>query len=176
MAANLKNGSIDCNLYRSSIDFEESLKIKKYYVQLLLVFVLTQVFFPGFAKAELGGTTASVFAEQSAFSSQLSVSTQGNITIYTQTLPSGVLIYEYASNNGGIFAVSWSGPTLPNLQAILGIHFKDYLAALKQSRGAIYSHSENLVIQSSGMMGAFQGFAYLPQKTPVEFSTKNLLP
>jgi hypothetical protein len=87
-----------------------------------------------------------------------------------------VLIYEYASNTGSIFAVSWSGPTLPNLQAILGNHFKDYLAALKQSRGAIYSQTENLVIQSSGMMGAFQGFAYLPQKIPTGFSTKNLLP
>jgi hypothetical protein len=132
------------------------------------------VLLPKICFAELGGTTASILAEQREFNSQLSEAQQIGVTVYKQILPSGIIIQEYLSNNGTIFAVTWTGAALPNLQALLGNYFKDYLAAIKQSRGVISINSDSLVIQSAGMMGAFQGFAFLPKQAPTGFTSNNL--
>ena len=140
----------------------------------LYFLALATLLLPCVSHAELGGNTASILSEQKEFSSQLSNSQQSGITVYTQTLPSGIIIQEYLSNDGTIFAVTWTGAALPNLQALLGNYFKDYLAAIKQSRGVISSNSDSLVIQSAGMMGAFQGFALLPKQAPTNFTVKNL--
>ena len=140
----------------------------------LYFLALATLLLPCVSHAELGGNAASILSEQKEFSSQLSNSQQSGITVYTQTLPSGIIIQEYLSNDGTIFAVTWTGAALPNLQALLGNYFKDYLAAIKQSRGVISSNSDSLVIQSAGMMGAFQGFALLPKQAPTNFTVKNL--
>jgi hypothetical protein len=140
----------------------------------LYFLALSTLLLPCVSHAELGGNAASILSEQKEFSSQLSNSQQSGITVYTQTLPSGIVIQEYLSGNGTIFAVTWSGAALPNLQTLLGNYFKDYLAAIKQSRGVISSNSDSLVIQSAGMMGAFQGFALLPKQAPTNFTVKNL--
>jgi Protein of unknown function (DUF2844) len=128
----------------------------------------------GACHAELGGTTASILVEQKQFNSQLTSTQQNGYSTYTQTLASGTTFQEYASNTGIIFAVSWSGPSLPNLQTLLGNYYGNYLSAAQQSRRSIYSSSDSLVIQSTGMMGAFQGFAFLPKQAPTNFTVNNL--
>jgi Protein of unknown function (DUF2844) len=140
----------------------------------LYFLVLATLLLPSISHAELGGNAASILSEQKEFSSQLSNLQQSGVTVYTQTLPSGIIIQEYLSGNGTIFAVTWTGAALPNLQALLGNYFKDYLAAIKQSRGVISINSDSLVIQSAGMMGAFQGFALLPKQAPAGFTPNNL--
>lgn len=140
----------------------------------LLYLILGGLLLPSTSQAELGGNLASIHSEQKEFNSQLSSSQQGGFSIYTQTLPSGIVLQEYLAGNGAVFAVTWSGPSLPNLQVLLGGYFKDYLAAIKESRRSIYLNTENVVIQSSGMMGAFQGFAFLPKQAPAGFSPSQL--
>ncbi|MBU3556236.1 DUF2844 domain-containing protein [Polynucleobacter sp. Ross1-W9] len=129
---------------------------------------------PSVSQAELGGNAASILSEQQEFNSQLSNTQQGGVVVCTQTLPSGIVIQEYLSGNGTVFAVTWSGPALPNLQILLGSYFKDYLAAIKEARRSIYLNNENVIIQSSGMMGAFQGFAFLSKQAPAGFTPSNL--
>jgi|APCry1669189034_1035192.scaffolds.fasta_scaffold05507_3 hypothetical protein len=146
---------------------------KKHHIQITAILFLVGLI-PSVSQAELGSNIASVMAEQKGFNSQLTTSNQNGATVYTLTLPSGTVIQEYASANGVIFALSWSGPELPNLQAILGNHFKDYLTGIKQSRGAFSINTESIAIQSAGMMGAFQGFALLPKQAPVGFTIQNL--
>ena len=124
--------------------------------------------------AELGGTTASILSEQKQFNSQLTSSQQNGYSVYTQTLTSGTSFQEYVSPSGIIFAISWSGPTLPNIQAIFGNYYANYLSAAQESRRSIYSSSDSLVIQSTGIMGAFQGFAFLPKQAPAGFTLNNL--
>jgi len=140
----------------------------------LYFLALATLLLPSVSQAELGGNVASILSEQREFNSQLSNTQQSGVAVYTQTLPSGIVVQEYLSNNGTIFAVSWTGATLPNLQALLGNYFKDYLAAIKQSRGVISINNDSLVIQSAGMMGAFQGFAFLPKQAPAGFISNNL--
>ena len=135
---------------------------------------LATLLLPCVSHAELGGNAASILSEQKEFSSQLSNSQQSGVTVYTQTLPSGIVIQEYLSGNGTIFAVTWTGAALPNLQTLLGNYFQDYLTAIKESRRSVYLSNENVIIQSSGMMGAFQGFAFLPKQAPTGFTPNNL--
>jgi len=148
---------------------------KKRYIQIATAFFLAGLM-PSISHAELGVNPDSVLTEQKEFNSQLTKNSQNGVMIYTQTLPSGTVVKQYASATGVIFALSWSGPNLPNLQALLGNYFKDYLAAIKQSRGAISVNTKNLVIQSTGMMGAFQGYALLPKQAPIDFNSVSLAP
>ena len=140
----------------------------------LFYMILGALLLPCASRAELGGNIASILSEQKEFNSQLSSAQQNGVNVYTQTLPSGIVLQEYLSSNGVIFAVTWSGPSLPNLQVLLGGYFKDYLVAIKESRRSVYLSNENIVIQSSGMMGAFQGFAFLPKQAPAGFTPNNL--
>jgi len=132
------------------------------------------ILLPKFCFAELGGTTASISAEQKQFNSQLTSTQQNGYTVYTQTLTSGTIIQEYVAPSGIIFAISWSGPSLPNIQAIFGNYYANYLSAAEKSRRSIYTNSDALVIQSTGIMGAFQGFAFLPKLAPTGFTVNNL--
>lgn len=140
----------------------------------LFYMILGALLLPCASRAELGGNVASILSGQKEFNSQLSSAQQNGVNVYTQTLPSGIVLQEYLSSNGVIFAVTWSGPSLPNLQVLLGGYFKDYLVAIKESRRSVYLSNENIVIQSSGMMGAFQGFAFLPKQAPAGFTPNNL--
>jgi hypothetical protein len=135
---------------------------------------LGSLLLPAISSAELGGNTDSIFSEQKVFHSQLSNTQIGGVLVYTHTLPSGIIIQEYFSDNGVVFAVTWSGPALPNFQILLGNYFKDYLTAIKESRRSVYLNNENVIIQSSGMMGAFQGFAFLTKQAPAGFTPNNL--
>lgn len=146
----------------------------KFRQNVLYFLALIALLLPCVSQAELGGNIDSILSEQKTFNSQLSNTQQGGITIYTQTLPSDVVVQEYLSSNGSIFAITWSGPSLPNLQSLLGVYFKDYLAAIKEARRSVYLANENVIIQSSGMMGAFQGFAFLPKLAPAGFSSSTL--
>lgn len=140
----------------------------------LFYMILGALLLPCASRAELGGNVASILSEQKEFNSQLSSAQQNGVNVYTQTLPSGIVLQEYLSSNGAIFAVTWSGPSLPNLQVLLGGYFKDYLVAIKESRRSVYLSNENIIIQSSGVMGAFQGFAFLPKQAPAGFIPNNL--
>ena len=70
--------------------------------------------------------------------------------------------------SGKVFAVSWQGPWLPNLQQLLGPYFADYTSVQNQrhSRGPLLIHQSNLVVQSSGHMRSFVGRAYVPDMLP----------
>jgi len=95
---------------------------------------------------------------------------------YTETrkeLDSGTTVHEYLGADGNVFAVSWSGPFLPDLKEILGEHF-DVMTAQQRNqraggRSPLHIKQSDVVIDSEGHMGAFQGRAWLPAKLPAGF-------
>jgi hypothetical protein len=94
-------------------------------------------------------------------------------------LESGTVVHQYSDANGTVFAVSWSGPYLPDLKELLGIHFDTMVEhAKKMPRAARRSHfmlkQSDLVIVSSGHMGAFEGRAWLPGKLPAGFNPRDI--
>lgn len=122
------------------------------------------------AWAALGGDMESVDTDQGALnaSEQISATTE-SYTVYELQTTAGVVVREYLSLDGSVFAVSWHGPLLPNLRQILGGYFAQYTeAAQRQSggHGHLAIRLPDLVVESSGHMRAFFGRAYLPKALP----------
>ncbi|POR49828.1 uncharacterized protein DUF2844 [Paraburkholderia eburnea] len=121
-------------------------------------------------------------ATQSTPSGISSASSAGTSTAYTvreTTLANGTAVREYLTTAGTVFAVAWSGPQMPDLSALLGSYFPQYVAGVQASRakgvrgpGAV--ENSGLVVHSGGHMGAFSGQAWLPQALPAGFSTSDI--
>ena len=78
------------------------------------------------------------------------------------------IVREYASPAGQVFAVTWHGPTMPNLQQIMGTHCYTLAAAPHRvgARSHLALQANNLVFESSGHVRAFHGRAYLANAIP----------
>ena len=144
------------------------------------------------ASAALGEAAmkAPVSARHMASSSMAAVAGADNrvqLSIRNTQLASGTLIREYLDANGKVVAIAWQGPTLPDLQLLLGSYFPRYIEAQKRTQlqtqaqvpsakpaEASHRHAQlrdsDVVIESHGHLRAFQGRAYLPALLPAGFS------
>ena len=107
--------------------------------------------------------------------------TAGADAVYTVSqskLDSGTVVREYSDAGGKVFAVSWRGPTLPDLRTLLGEKF----TAMTNAAGARAQagHSQlaldraDVVIVSNGHMRAFAGQAWIPTALPAGFDTTTI--
>jgi len=90
------------------------------------------------------------------------------------TLASGTRVREYVSAGGLVFALTWDGPTLPDLKALLGKYF-DTMAAEsarmpQAGRSSMAISLPEVVINSGGRMRAFEGSAWIPAEFPAGFT------
>lgn len=124
----------------------------------------------GSAAAVLGGDVASVEADKAALGAgAVQTSTGDGYAVHEMQAASGTTIREYVSASGAVFAVTWSGPALPDLRQLLGTHFDTYTEAARAQnagRGRIAVERGGVVVQSAGQMRAFFGRAYLPALVP----------
>ena len=96
---------------------------------------------------------------------------------HPRLLASGTRIVEYVNGEGTVFAVSWTGPFLPDLRDLLGRHFAALV--LQQARDShlhapVVVRDGEVVIYTSGGMGAFDGRAWLPRSVPAGFDPRAL--
>lgn len=102
-------------------------------------------------------------------------------TVHEGVLDNGTRVREFATPAGRVFAVSWRGPVLPDLQALLGSHFKTFQTETDQTRhsgrrGApVNLRRTDLVLKSSGRMGNFFGHAYVPALIPSNVDVQDVL-
>lgn len=140
----------------------------------------------GAALAALGGlpqppTSASLTSTPSGRPLQ-SVPVSGAYTVSAATLPTGTVVSEFINAAGQVFAVSWTGPVLPDLATLLGGYFAEYQAVVQRQRaagqrgGVVQTQSTGLVMVSRGRMGQFQGYAYVPALVPAQVDIQVLLP
>jgi Protein of unknown function (DUF2844) len=107
-------------------------------------------------------------------------SAAGNYTVQLMVLDTGTVLKEYVSAAGTVFAVSWQGPQMPDVQALLGNYAQtaaDGTAAFRAARGGtgpVSLASSALVVQSGGHMGAYVGRAYIPAAVPSGVSVKDI--
>ena len=140
----------------------------------LAVAIAAAVFFgqtgPTSAWAELGGDVNTVQNDAVHMKGALRSTPGASYTVHEITLPGGTLVREYVSAQGKVFAVSWKGPTLPNLESLLGTHYQQFQQAVQSRpyriRGPVVVQSPGLVVQSAGHMRGFIGRAYLPGSFP----------
>jgi len=142
-----------------------------------LFFILTITFLFNLtpAMAELGGM-ANKEATQIQESSPI-VATELTLKTFQLNMPSGTQIREYVNTENVVVAVTWQGPTLPNLKSLLGAHFQTFSNRPVDHSGNRRSaefHSDDLVVQSHGQMRNFSGRAYLPKLLPTGFSVDQI--
>ena len=130
------------------------------------------------AFAALGGDAASVDADTVKMKGQSRATPVGGYTVNEITLPTGTVVREYISAEGKVFAVTWKGPAVPDLEQTLGTYFATFKAAASVPHGADHHHltvrTSDLVLQTGGHMRAHVGKAYVQSLLPPNFSLDDI--
>jgi Protein of unknown function (DUF2844) len=133
----------------------------------------------GPARAGLGGDAGSVLADESEMHGVVSSTILQQYAVQEITADTGMRVREYLNRGGVVFAVSWTGPALPDLQRLLGTHYAEYttaLAALNHPglHRSVRTTSSELVVESGGHLRAYAGRAYLRALIPAGMSLADL--
>ncbi len=105
----------------------------------------------------------------------------GQYSVFESQLENGTTVREFTNSDGWVFAVSWVGPMLPDLQGLLGQHFETFNGGAKQARrlGSLGTPlniaQDKVVIRSNGRMRHFFGHAYTPDLVPTGVNINDLL-
>jgi hypothetical protein len=145
----------------------------------LPAFLGISVLCAGSAYAGLGSNTASVQDDASALNGAISVEIRQQYSVREISAETGMHVREFLNQDGVVFAVSWSGPALPDLQQILGTHFAEYSAALAALthpgfHRSVRVASSGLIVESGGHLRAYAGRAYLPALVPAGVTPADL--
>ena len=129
------------------------------------------------ALAALGGDIASVEADRASMKAALRVTPTAGFTVHELQVPGGMLIHEYASLDGKVFALSWRGAGVLDLQQMLGSYYAQFAQATASPH---YNHhhlsvrTPDVVVESSGHTRAFFGRAWAPALMPQNFSLNDI--
>lgn len=131
----------------------------------------------GAGHAALGGLPEQFNGEGKTVISSAS-STASNYVTRDTLLATGTRVCEYVSSNGIVFAVAWEGPVLPDMKALLGMHFDTMVAESARSpvagRSPMAVSRPEVVIHSGGHMRAFEGSAWIPGELPRGFTADDV--
>lgn len=144
-----------------------------------LAALLTIALLPPAALAALGGDVPSVQSDQSRLQAVRRATLSNGYTIHELTTANGLTVREYATVQGRIFAVSWQGPFMPDLQQLLGAYFPSFKLAVDERRaagwrGPVSIRQDDLVVQSGGRMRAFSGRAWVPSLLPPQVAAEQI--
>ena len=127
--------------------------------------------------AALGGLPEQFNTEGTTVVSSVS-SAMSNYVTRDTTLATGTHVREFVSGSGVVFAVTWDGPILPDLKALLGKYFDTMVAESarmpKAGRSHIAINLPEVIINSGGHMRAFEGSAWIPAEFPVGFTADDV--
>ena len=130
------------------------------------------------AWAKLGGDIASVQADTAALRAEIRTTPTVQYDMHEIRSGAGLVVREYSTRQGQVFAVTWQGPYKPDLRELLGAYFATYQSAASQQRAGTHHaftlSRPDLVIESSGRMRGFQGLAYIPALVPAGVSVQQL--
>jgi len=129
--------------------------------------------FAALGQAPLQVPAIASLPQASGVKRQISVVTNGNAT-YTEStvmLQNGVKVQEFVSMQGIVFALKWSGSTIPDFGILFADFYPEYRAAVQRHSGggfrrSLAVQSEGLVAAASGYLHAFSGYAYAPLMVP----------
>lgn len=133
--------------------------------------------YAGVGHAALGGLPEQFNTDGASVVSSVSTA-RSNYIARDTTLATGTHVREYVSGSGVVFAVSWGGPFLPDLKALLGKYFDTMVAESSAAPRAGRSHlaidRPEVVINSGGHMRAFEGSAWIPAEFPAGFTAEDV--
>ena len=132
------------------------------------------------AWAGLGEGQSSIDTDRVRMSARHSIARAPQFTVHELKSADGSRVQQFVAGNGQVFAVRWTTLYKPDLSTLLGTSFNDYQGAAHQAaqRGGIqrqFRHEGNdLVVQSSGHLQVFSGFAYRRSMLPQGISPKSI--
>jgi Protein of unknown function (DUF2844) len=134
---------------------------------LLLGIALSALVLSRLASAALGEAANSIDAEQATWNATVQVRSIGNFRVSELTTAAGIVMRQYVSPAGRVFAVAWQGPQMPDLRLLLGRYFDQFVTrAADRGHRQRAIHEAELVVQSGGHPRSFAGRAYLPKYFP----------
>lgn len=128
------------------------------------------------ALAALGGDVTTVEADRARLKGALHMRTTATYTIHEIQL-SGLVVREFVAPSGEVFAVSWQGSGIPDLQQMLGSYYAEFAQAASIAH---FDHhhlnvqTPRVVVQSRGHTREFSGRAWAPALLPQNFSLGDL--
>ena len=129
------------------------------------------------AHAALGRPAQSIAADGTPAPQRALQAAVAGVSAQSVITPEGVLVTEYVSQ-GTVFAVTWSGPVMPDLSSLLADAFPTLRAWLAEHPAPptrpIRMDTAQLVVHAGGHMRAFQGVAYLPEQVPPGYDINQL--
>jgi hypothetical protein len=99
-------------------------------------------------------------------------------------LETGTLVRAYETTDGQVFAVSWRGPVQPDLSTLLGTYFSTFKKAADEARrvsqvgrrgSPVQMAQDGLVVNASGRMPHFFGYAYVTALVPFGLNIKEIV-
>src|SRR5215469_3356292 len=147
---------------------------------LTVVAALFTLAVPLSAQASLGGDVTSVHADQAKLQATVQTTANDAYTVEEVKAPTGVVVREYVSSAGKVFAVAWQGPVHPDLQQLLGSYFQAYKQALQTQkpthlrRAPIFINQSGLVLEMGGHMRFLVGRAYIPNLVPANVQMEEI--
>ena len=124
------------------------------------------------AWASLGGDRASIDADQLHLQGTRTTKAVESYTVHEIQAANGIVVREYVSPEGKVFAITWNGPWMPDLRQLLAGYFEQYRTALqsrsgpRMARRPVAIEQPGLVVQVGGHIRAFSGRAYVPDMLP----------
>jgi hypothetical protein len=124
------------------------------------------------AFAALGGDVGSIQEDQAQMKGTLKTTQAETYTVHEITAPGSTVVKEYVSPAGKVFAITWRGQFIPNMQQLLGTYFDQYAQAAKAQRESRLGHrplniqQPSLVFQNGGHMRSYVGRAYVSDMVP----------
>jgi hypothetical protein len=137
----------------------------------------------GPARAALGQDDTTVDADTAQLRAQRRIepappAAAASYTVHDLQLPGGTHVREYLSAARQVFAVTWNGPSIPDLHRLLGQHYARYEKAAARpsaaARSPVSLNDADLVLRNEGHPRAFHGLAYLPLLLPAGFDIQQL--
>ena len=124
------------------------------------------------ALAALGGDVASVHDDQAQMKGSLKTTQAEAYSVHEITASANTVVKEYVSPAGKVFAITWHGPFVPNMQQLLGSYYQQFADAAAAQREAhtrrrtLNIQQSDLVVQNGGHMRSYFGKAYVPTLLP----------
>ena len=133
-----------------------------------LVVVMLAV--PPASLAALGGDVASIAHDHETLHASDVVTSTVLYDLHEAQSAAGVRVREYVDRvSGKVFALTWQGPRLPDLNGLLGAYAARYQAAAKEHHGSHHALSiddPDLKISVLRLQRGWAGDAYLPNAIP----------
>jgi hypothetical protein len=130
--------------------------------------------------ASLGGDVASVEADRAKMQATLETTDRNLYSIHEIHVPNNVVVREFVSQSGSVFAVAWRGAARPDLRQLLGTYFESFSKASQAKkaqrvgRGPLVIEQAGLVVEMSGHARSFLGRAYDPRTVPAGVSAAEI--